>query len=106
MVTLKKNSRAHNRHMTYLKARRKQRLDHELSPYPYYKNLHQYSKNKIHCSCPMCSQKTKANRHKSYKEYWGYHKHGPYNYSRKDLRRQLSMDYSEEEYNNPTLKEE
>lgn len=46
----------------------------------------------------MCSQKTKANRHKSYKEYWGYHKHEPYNYSRKDLRRQLSMDFSEEEY--------
>jgi len=25
----------------------------------YYKNLHQYSKNKIHCSCAMCSAKTK-----------------------------------------------
>jgi len=24
----------------------------------YYNNLHQYSKNKIHCSCPMCTQKT------------------------------------------------
>lgn len=24
-----------------------------------YSNLHQYSKNKIHCSCPMCSVKTK-----------------------------------------------
>lgn len=103
---MKKKSRAYNRRMSYLKARRKQRLDHESSAgrwSPYYNNLHQYSKNKIHCSCPMCSQKTKANRHKSYKEYWGYHKHGPYNYSRKDLRRQLSMDYSEEEYNNPTL---
>ena len=26
--------------------------------YPYYDNLHQYSKNKIHCSCPDCSGKT------------------------------------------------
>ena len=25
----------------------------------FYKNLHQYSKNKVHCSCPMCSAKTK-----------------------------------------------
>ena len=25
----------------------------------YYDNLHQYSKNKIHCSCPWCSIKTK-----------------------------------------------
>ena len=24
----------------------------------YYKNLHQYSKNKIHCSCPLCRSKT------------------------------------------------
>ena len=25
---------------------------------PYYDNLHAYSKNKIHCSCPDCSAKT------------------------------------------------
>ena len=25
----------------------------------FYDNLHQYSKNKIHCSCPMCSAKTR-----------------------------------------------
>ena len=28
---------------------------------PYYDNLHQYSKNKIHCSCPICSGKTSKN---------------------------------------------
>lgn len=28
---------------------------------PYYDNLHQYSKNKIHCSCPDCSVKTSKN---------------------------------------------
>ena len=22
--------------------------------FPYYNNLNQYSKNKIHCSCPLC----------------------------------------------------
>ena len=26
--------------------------------YGMYDNLHQYSKNKIHCSCPICSAKT------------------------------------------------
>lgn len=105
---MKHNSRKYSRRMSYLKALRKQRIDKEKSGqgWPlYYNNLHQYSKNKIHCSCPMCSQKTKANRHKSYKEYWGYHKHGPYNYSRKDLRRQLSMDFSEEEYYSKRKKE-
>lgn len=25
----------------------------------FYDNLHQYSKNKIHCSCPLCSAKTR-----------------------------------------------
>ena len=24
----------------------------------FYKNLHEYSKGKIHCSCPMCRRKT------------------------------------------------
>ena len=27
----------------------------------YFDNLHQYSKNKIHCSCPNCSAKTSKN---------------------------------------------
>ena len=26
----------------------------------YYNNLHEYSKNKIHCSCPMCRAKTRG----------------------------------------------
>lgn len=58
---MKNRSRAYNRRMSYLKARRKQRLDNELSLYPCYKNLHQYSKNKIHCSCPLCAAKTRTN---------------------------------------------
>jgi len=27
-------------------------------PEGWYDNLHQYSKNKVHCSCPMCGCKT------------------------------------------------
>lgn len=43
---------------------RKKRIDRDIYSYidrshSYYDNLHQYSKNKIHCSCPMCAAKTK-----------------------------------------------
>ena len=31
----------------------------------YYGNLHQYSKNKIYCSCPMCASKTNTSVYKS-----------------------------------------
>ena len=54
-----------NRRMSILKALRKKKLDKQVTwyseerGYGYYDNLHQYSKNKIHCSCPMCSAKTR-----------------------------------------------
>lgn len=37
----------------------------------FYDNLHQYSKNKIHCSCPACSAKTrnKGNRRTLHANY-------------------------------------
>ena len=54
----------------------------------YYDNLHQYSKNKIHCSCPMCSAKTKGNF------LWGSSsRHNGKNYSIKDLKRYDEMMY-------------
>ena len=64
-------SRPWRRWKDYTKARRKYELDKELSymgydpktgeqrQYLYYKNLHEYSKGKIHCSCPLCSAKTR-----------------------------------------------
>ena len=49
---------AEKRHRDYMKAIRKRRIDRERDPSPnhhdWYDNLHQYSKNKIHCSCPIC----------------------------------------------------
>lgn len=39
------------------KALRKKRINKETrdpDEKPWYNNLHQYSKNKIHCSCPLC----------------------------------------------------
>lgn len=60
-----RRTRAYRRFKNYTKAKRKRDLDLQVSYYfnedgtGLYKNLHQYSKNKIHCSCPMCSAKTR-----------------------------------------------
>lgn len=29
--------------------------------FPWYDNIHQYSKNKIHCSCPLCKSRSGEN---------------------------------------------
>lgn len=56
-------TRAENRFNSRRKALRKRRIDRQMqghySTTPYYDNLHQYSKNKVHCSCPICSPKSK-----------------------------------------------
>jgi len=48
---------AEKRHNDWKKAIRKRNIDRERNPndtHDWYDNLHQYSKNKIHCSCPIC----------------------------------------------------
>lgn len=61
-------NRAERRKNDFKKAIRKEKLAHQLygnialnykGEYNWYNNLHQYSKNKIHCSCGMCSCKSK-----------------------------------------------
>lgn len=56
---------AEKRHNDWWKAIRKRNLDRELDNSPnhsdWYNNLHQYSKNKIHCSCPLCAAKRRTN---------------------------------------------
>ena len=47
------HDRAYCRRMNWRKALRKRRIVHNHG-YDFYDNLHQYSKNKIHCSCPDC----------------------------------------------------
>ena len=67
-------SRAYNRDVTRRKALSRRRLARKIYPYSeydYYDNLHQYSKNKIHCSCPMCSAKTR-NKRKRNGNGWGF----------------------------------
>lgn len=92
--------RSWRRHINWVKAIRKRRIDRAICPSfskDLYDNLHQYSKNKIHCSCGMCRSKSK-NKGKHRKISRNY---APsINLTIKDLRRQQSMDDSEFDYYN------
>ena len=93
----KQNERgkAWRRHKDYSKAKRKKDIDYSINAgktyfHPWYNNLHQYSENKIHCSCPMCRNKSKNSGAAAMYN-------GASNPTMMDLRRQLSMndDYLE-----------
>jgi hypothetical protein len=86
-----------NRRNSILKALRKRRIDHLIYRYYYkdrgygfYDNLHQYSKNKIHCSCPMCSAKTK-NKGRRKKNWWA----PPRNYKISDVKKIQKLEYED-----------
>ena len=53
-------TRGYRRRKNRIKAIRKRRIANTLygTKFPWYNNLHQYEKNKIHCSCQMCTSKT------------------------------------------------
>ena len=88
------NARAYNRDVSKRKARRKRKLDLAVGYFdmPMYSNLHQYSKNKIHCSCSSCSGKT---RNKGKRRYRSGNYDRSLHYSASDLRRVVSMDQDE-----------
>ena len=97
---MKNRSKEYNRHKSLVKAKRKQKISRSIYSSPYssgdfYNNLHQYSKNKIHCSCPLCSIKTR-NKGRRTKNPGNYSPN--INYSRQDLRTQLSMDDMEKDF--------
>jgi hypothetical protein len=48
------HTKQQTRENTWKHAIRKRRIAREVLKWDYYNNLHQYSKNKIHCSCPLC----------------------------------------------------
>lgn len=80
-------TRAERRHLDRTKALRKRAITREIygSDFEYYRDLHTYSKNKIHCSCSMCRNKTNG------RDMWGTHiksevNKGGHNYSRQDIR--------------------
>ena len=97
-----------NRRISIIKALRKRRIDHEVYCQYYYrgtekdpnagfyKNLHQYSKNKIHCSCPMCSSKTrnKSRRNKGSKARNNFSP--SINYKISDLRKIQKLEYEDD----------
>lgn len=51
-------TRAERRKNDYNKAIKKKNIAEHNQGSSWYDNLHQYSKNKVHCSCPLCSAKT------------------------------------------------
>lgn len=86
-------NRGWRRKKDFSKAKRKKDIDETWSMMiPCYNNLHQYSKNKIHCSCGMCSAKTrnKGKRRMIPKNY-----SPSINYTIKDQKRKDEMDYEE-----------
>lgn len=100
--------RAWRRWKNFIKARRKREIDLAVTWYPafwigfsdgeymfpkrgLYNNLHQYSKNKIHCSCPMCSAKTRNKGHRRKAKNYA----PSINYTMMDKRRQQAMDADE-----------
>ena len=54
-------TRAERRKNDYNKAIRKKNIAEHNYGFSYYDNIHQYSKNKVHCSCPLCTGKTDFN---------------------------------------------
>lgn len=92
---MENRGRAYNRDVSRRKALRKKRISDNFWP-DYYDNLHQYSKNKIHCSCPMCSQKSKNKGKRARKNYNPTH-----NFKPSDVRKFEKMDneIQEEEIN-------
>lgn len=71
--------------------RKKHRSAYYCQDQAWYQNLHQYSKGKIHCSCPMCASKTRG---KIVKKMCGPGE----NWSERDRRRMDSMEESVREY--------
>ena len=92
-------TREFNRDISKRKALRKKRITEHYYCFrdgkPYYDNLHQYSKNKVHCSCAICSQKTN-NKGKRRRIHGNYAKST--NYKVNDLRRLDSMFQDREEF--------
>ena len=88
--------RAYNRHMSEKKAKRNEKISKEVFGFcgPGSDHLHWYSKNKIHCSCPMCSNKTNLKKHGKYRCIgWGALSRGGKKYTHQDAVRLEQMDY-------------
>jgi hypothetical protein len=89
-------TRAERRHNDWAKAIRKRNIVKDVwhDGTELYDNLHQYSKNKVHCSCHLCSCKTnnKGKRRNMYGNYAPAH-----NPSVSDMKKIERMDYEDDE---------
>ena len=83
-------TRAERRHEDWTKAIRKKKIINNYG-FDYYDNLHQYSKNKIHCSCGLCRSKT---NNKTHKHVW----FPAMNWQMCDLKRIQEMDDEERDF--------
>lgn len=61
-INTDEKTRAKRRHADVRKALRKRNISRTHYGFDYYNNIHQYSKNKIHCSCPLCTNKTNVKK--------------------------------------------
>ena len=89
-------SSAFKRRMMWKKAQRKKRIseyDRYMIEHPMYDNLHQYSKNSIHCSCPECSAKTR-NKGKRRNKSGNYDP--SVNFKHSDLKKYLKTTYNDD----------
>ena len=77
-------NRGRRRKLNFSKAKRKKKICHILYGYDLYEHDNQYSKNKVHCSCPMCSAKSNS-------------KYGK-NWTHSDLKKIASMNSQLKEY--------
>ena len=83
----------HNRDCSKRKALRKKRISEEVYHFSYYDNIHQYSKNKVHCSCSICSAKT---RNKGKRRYKPGNYSPSLNYKHSEKRKIVAMECDEE----------
>lgn len=82
-------ARSRSRKLNWKHALRKRTIARNILGGEYYPHLHQYSKNKIHCSCCMCSPR----------KGWGLNPNSPANYRISDQRKIQSMRKKLEESN-------
>lgn len=72
---MKNHTKEQIRENEWKHAIRKRHICKDVFGFEYYDNLHQYSKNKIHCSCWMCRRKSydeESIRDRKMKERMGY----------------------------------
>lgn len=94
-------TRAERRFNDRKKALRKRRISRAVyssssdEEFEYYRDLHTYSKNKIHCSCPLCRNKTNGKK-MCYSMISSSMNKGGHNYSLQDVKTLEKLEFEKE----------